>query len=75
MKNVLHIHHKALFDALNEYLDILRPFGIWGQPFPWKKTPSFEHQGSSESRSQKLSRAADKVVEYCSYVCGLLVDK
>jgi hypothetical protein len=31
------VHHKAIFDALNEMLDFERPFGIWGKPFPWKK--------------------------------------
>lgn len=32
-----HVHHKAIFDSLNEILDFERPFGIWGKPFPWKK--------------------------------------
>lgn len=72
---MLHIHNKAIFDALNEYLDLLRPFGLWGKPFPWKKTPAFLHEGSQEEREKKLQKASDKVGEYCSYVCGLLVDK
>ncbi len=37
LKNVLHIHNKAIFDALNQSLDHERPFGLWGVPFPWKK--------------------------------------
>lgn len=36
LKNLDKIHHKALFDSLNESLDIERPFGLWGTPFPWK---------------------------------------
>jgi len=44
LKNVLHIHNKALFDALNEFLDQQRPFGIWGKPFPWKKSSTFSHK-------------------------------
>ena len=39
LKNILHIHNKAIFDSLNECLDHQRPFGIWGLPFPWKKHP------------------------------------
>lgn len=33
-----HVHHKAIFDCLNEYLDLERPYGMWGIPFPWKTT-------------------------------------
>lgn len=38
LKSIDHIHHKALFDSLNESLDAERPYGIWGLPFPWKTT-------------------------------------
>jgi hypothetical protein len=41
LKNVLHIHNKALFDAMNEHLDLMRPFGVWGTPFPWKSLSIF----------------------------------
>lgn len=75
LRNVLHIHNKAIFDALNEYLDLLRPFGVWGKPFPWKRTPAFLHSSTEEAKEEKLRKATDKVAEYCSYVCGLLVDK
>ena len=37
LKNAIHIHNKAIFDALNEHLDRERPFGVWGEPFQWKK--------------------------------------
>jgi hypothetical protein len=43
LKTILHIHNKALFDSLNEFMDHERPFGIWGKPFPWKKSSSFTH--------------------------------
>ena len=75
LKNVLHIHNKAIFDSMNEYLDLLRPFGLWGKPFPWKKAPAFLHISTEEEKEEKLKKASDKVIEYCSYVCGLLVDK
>ena len=75
LRNVLHIHNKALFDAMNEHLDLLRPFGLWGKPFPWKKSTTFQHANSEQEREEKLRKTTDKVTEYCSYVCGLLVDK
>lgn len=43
LKTILHIHNRALFDSLNEFLDQERPFGIWGTPFPWKKAAAFPH--------------------------------
>ena len=75
LRNILHIHNKALFDALNEYLDLLRPFGLLGKPFPWKRTPNFQHATTEQCKEDKLKKAGDKVTEFCSYVCGLLVDK
>lgn len=43
LKNAIHIHNKAIFDALNETLDRQRPFGVWGEPFSWKKAAKFYH--------------------------------
>ena len=31
------IHNKAIFDAVNEALDGLRPYGLKGPPLPWSK--------------------------------------
>ena len=33
-----HIHNKAIFDATNEVLNMMRPYGIYGQPMPWINT-------------------------------------
>lgn len=30
-----HIHHKAIFDAMNQSLDKFRPYGFKGVPPPW----------------------------------------
>ena len=60
---------------MNEFLDHERPYGVWGAPFPWKKSASFSHAFSEENLEEKLKKSTDKVVEQCSYVCGLLVDK
>jgi hypothetical protein len=43
IKNAVHIHNKAIYDAYNEALDKDRPFGIWGEPFTWKKIAKFTH--------------------------------
>ena len=75
LKTILHIHNRALFDSLNEFMDHERPYGIWGAPFPWKKSASFTRGFKEDQLEDKLKKATDKVVEQCSYVCGLLVDK
>ena len=56
-------------------MDHERPYGIWGAPFPWKKSTSFHRGFKDDQLEDKLKKATDKVVEQCSYVCGLLVDK
>ncbi len=30
-----HIHNKSIFDAVNEALNLIRPYGMTGQPMPW----------------------------------------
>ena len=30
-----HIHNKAIFDAVNEALNLVRPYGKLGEPMPW----------------------------------------
>eukprot|EP00826_Nyctotherus_ovalis_P028830 TRINITY_DN2272_c0_g1_i10.p1 TRINITY_DN2272_c0_g1~~TRINITY_DN2272_c0_g1_i10.p1 ORF type:complete len:616 (-),score=189.41 TRINITY_DN2272_c0_g1_i10:133-1956(-) len=34
-----HIHNKAVFDATNEALAMMRPYGTAGQPMPWSLAP------------------------------------
>jgi len=31
-----HIHNKAIFDAVNEGMNMVRPFGTAGEPMPWQ---------------------------------------
>lgn len=31
----VHIHNKAIFDAANEALNLIRPYGLNGEPMPW----------------------------------------
>lgn len=34
-----HIHNKAIFDAVNEALNLFRPYGPNGEPMPWSTKP------------------------------------
>ena len=53
----------------------MRPYGIWGKPFPWKSSSNFNHLSSDVVLESKLTKGINKTIEYCSYVCGLLSDK
>ena len=39
MKKAMNIHNKSIFDSLNESLDAFRPYGVIGEPYPWKSRP------------------------------------
>lgn len=30
-----HIHNKAIFDCVNEAMNLVRPYGVQGEPPPW----------------------------------------
>lgn len=30
-----HIHNKAIFDCVNEAMNMVRPYGLQGEPMPW----------------------------------------
>jgi len=34
-----HIHNKAIFDCVNEAMNMVRPYGIQGEPMPWSNVP------------------------------------
>ena len=56
-------------------LDHERPYGVWGKPFPWKKTLSVDKKWTRHEQERKLRMSIDKTIECCSYLCGILVDK
>ena len=55
LKNAIHIHNKAIFDAMNETLDRERPYGVWGQPFPWKRAAKFSLSRNTVAKNVELS--------------------
>jgi hypothetical protein len=38
-----HIHNKAIFDAINESMKNIRPYGFAGEPMPWTNMPRRNH--------------------------------
>ena len=61
-----HIHNKAIFDCVNEAMNMVRPYGIQGEPMLWSKVPrknvfSLVDDGSIESVNMALERVLDQV--------------
>jgi len=69
---LVHIHNKMLFDCINEIFDSFRPYGLNGQPFPWKVgSKAIKSQAITEQNLEKtLEKVKTKVLEWASYLCG-----
>ncbi|CAD8085451.1 unnamed protein product [Paramecium sonneborni] len=72
-----HIHNKAIFDALNEALDYYRPYGMAGQPYVWKcDAARLQFRKKSLDEMPNIIKSSlDKVLEWCHYLVGFLIDK
>lgn len=66
-----------IFQALNESLDAIRPFGLPGKPFPWKINPGrlsfIEITEFNMERVLGLSIA--KLLKWASILCGFIPEK
>lgn len=64
-----HIHNKLIFDSMNDVLDLFRPYGLNGQPYPWKQ--EIKHYKikpiTEENYEDVLEMAKEKVLEWASY--------
>ena len=62
---------------MNDVLDLFRPYGITGCPYPWKQ--QIKHYKikpiTEENYEDVLEMAKEKVLEWASYQCGLLYEK
>jgi len=67
-----HIHNKLLFDCLNEALDSFRIFGLKGQPLALRKRSKVPNKINNEELPVVLTKAAQKVVEWSTFMCGFI---
>jgi hypothetical protein len=55
------IHNKAIFDAVNEALDGLRPYGLKGPPLPWsKQSRTLTYKNGDATEIPQILKAVDK---------------
>jgi len=72
-----HIHNKMIFDSFNESLDSFRPFGLKGQPYPWKSNIKFclPKPINEETMVPILEKAKEKTLQWASNMCGYIGEK
>lgn len=58
-----HIHNKAIFDAINETMKEMRPYGFNGEPMPWLNTPkrNFFVLPGSNQLNNIISKVTDQL--------------
>lgn len=70
-----HIHNKAVFDCVNEALNLFRPYGLRGEPMPWSSKSRRNAMFLSDSDSALTSvliRVRKTVVSWASTRAGIL---
>ena len=60
MENINNVHHYALFESLNEALDVARPYQNKGEPMPWSKSTRTVKKIETEAQARGvLDKARD----------------
>lgn len=71
LKDQIKFHHKALFDAFNEALDMERPYKDKGQPMPWsKQTRIVKKAITQEDVDRMIVKAKERVISWCKTGAG-----
>lgn len=67
-----HIHNKAIFDAVNEALNHVRPYGEYGEPMPWSSRPRKNHfpYASEKDLEHVLESVKETLVGWVSTGAG-----
>jgi len=66
-----HIHNKAVFDAVNEALNLIRPYGLHGQPVPWCTLPRILFTKIAEP-SIIIRNVKNMTLDWASFEAGTL---
>ncbi len=71
------MHMRMIFDAFNESLDALRPFGLPGKPLPWKiNAARLSYTAITEYNIERvLGLAIAKILKWGSFLCGFIPER
>jgi len=67
----IHIHNKAIFDAVNEALNLIRPYGLNGEPMPWSIQSRILFK-SIIDRNVIIKNIKNMVLDWASFEVGTL---
>ncbi|CAD8060360.1 unnamed protein product [Paramecium sonneborni] len=70
-------HLRMVYEAFNEAINYVRPFGIRGQPYPWKSNPLKVYQNltTPETVDRAMGFAISKMLKWGSFLCGFIPEK
>lgn len=71
LRDHIKYHHKALYDAFNEALDLERPYKDKGQPAPWSKQTRIVKKAVTLDEVEKMIvKARERVISWCKTGAG-----
>lgn len=67
-----HIHNKAIFDAVNEGLNLVRPYGRLGEPMPWsmRARKNFFPYANENDLEKVLDNVKKCILEWANIQAG-----
>lgn len=67
----MHAHNKAIFDSVNEALNLIRPYGLNGEPMPWSSQGRVLFRDITD-RSIIVRNIKNIVLDWVSFEVGTL---
>jgi hypothetical protein len=58
-----HIHNKAIFDCVNEAMNMVRPYSLQGEPMPWSRISRSNKFVTSKDDIRSIQRCLDSVLD------------
>ena len=67
----MHIHNKAIYDSVNEALNLIKPYGINGEPMPWSSQPRISFKDITD-QVVVLKNIKNIILDWTSFEVGTL---
>ena len=59
-----HIHNKAIFDSVNQAMNLCRPYNTQGEPMPWSPAPRKNVYLQIDESLESVHRCLDKALDH-----------
>jgi len=74
IEECFHIHDKAIFDSVNEALNLIRPYGLNGEPMPWSAQGRILFKSIADPKII-IRNIKNMVLDWASFELGTLPKK